>query len=73
MATFFPIPPEPSSGGGAAKKASRTGRSRVPQEVPKITDEEIRQAIFRSNPRKAPGADEITFEMWRQLLQYVGP
>ena len=73
MATFFPTPPEPSSGRGTAKKASRTGMRKVPQEVPKITDEEIRQAIFRSNPRKAPGADEITFEMWRQLLQYVGP
>ena len=73
MAAFFPTPPEPSSGRGTRKKVSRTGMRKVPQEIPKFTDNEIRQAIFRSNPWKAPGVDEITFEMWRQLLRYVAP
>lgn len=48
-------------------------RNNVPQELPRITEEEIHQAIFRLNLKKAPGADEITFEMLRRLLQYIGP
>jgi hypothetical protein len=73
MASFFPTPPEPCPGGGATRYTSRARLGRVSQEMPRITAQEICQAIYRSNPRKAPGADEISFEMWRQLLQYVGP
>ena len=73
MATFFPTLPEPSASRDRRGKVSgRTWMRRVSQEVPKSTDEEIRQPIFRSNPLKLPSADEITFGMWRELLQYVG-
>ena len=73
MATFFPVPPEPMPGRGAAERRRKVGTGKVPEELPRVTEEEIRQAIYRSNPKKAPGADEISFEMWRRLLQYVGP
>lgn len=35
-------------------------------------DGKLRQRIFGSNPGKAPGSDELTFETWRQLLPYIG-
>ncbi|GIZ44655.1 hypothetical protein CKM354_000785200 [Cercospora kikuchii] len=72
MANFFPAPPEPESNTGHQQARERR-RGRVPRDLPAITTEEIDQAIFRYNPRKAPGADEISFEMWRQLLPSVRP
>ena len=73
MDTFYPIPPESRPGQKSSQRAGKVATSKVPKELPPITEEEIRQAIFRFNPKKAPGADEITFEMWRRLLQYIGP
>lgn len=72
MTSFFPIPPEPEPSCNSKKKGIEpTGR--VPRELPPLTLDEIRTAIFRYNPKKAPGSDEITFEIWRELFQYVHP
>lgn len=38
-----------------------------------ITEEEARYAIFSSNPKKAGGPDDITFEVWRQLWPTLKP
>ena len=70
---FFPVPPEPISGHKSNQSAEKVATSKVPKELPRIIEEEIQQAVFRSNPKKAPGVDEITFEMWKRLLQYIGP
>ncbi|GIZ36582.1 hypothetical protein CKM354_000005200 [Cercospora kikuchii] len=73
MATFFPIPPEPKPCGPASELQAPAQKLGMPREFPRITAEEIRQAIFRQNPKKAPGADGITFDIWRRLLQFVIP
>lgn len=73
MGTFFSVPPQPEVGRGTPRQKKRKGTGNVPRELPRITEQEIREAIYRANPRKAAGADEISFEMWRRLLQYVGP
>lgn len=72
MGTFFPIPPERRAGRRSSENRQKVGRAKVPQELPRITEEEIRQAINSSNPRMVSGAYEIIFEMWRWLLPYVG-
>ena len=49
--TFFPTLPMPLE----------------PIEWPSLTNYEIERAIFKSNPDKAPGPDEINFRVWREL------
>ena len=73
MKTFFPIPPAPKARGETRLASAPGQRSDVPRDLPEVTAEEIRQAIFRQNPKKAPGSDEITFDIWRRLLEYVAP
>jgi hypothetical protein len=36
-----------------------------------LTKHEIERAIFRSSPDKAPGLDEISFRVWRELWPVV--
>jgi hypothetical protein len=36
-------------------------------EWPNLTKHEIERAIFRSSLDKAPGLDEISFRVWREL------
>ena len=43
-------------------------KMKIPQDMSRITGHEMYQATFRPNPRMAPGADGISFEMWRRLL-----
>ena len=49
-----------------------TGRQGEPLEWPQLTKEEVRRAIFKSSPNKAPGPDEISFRVWRELWPVVG-
>lgn len=37
-----------------------------------LTEDEVKRAIFTANPRKAPGADGLTFRVWRELWPVVG-
>jgi hypothetical protein len=63
IGTFYPILPESRLGHKSRQGAEKVATSKTPKELPLITEEEIRHAIFRFNPKKALGADEITFEM----------
>ena len=73
MAMFFPTPPEPRTMDNAITTKAPAGRSKIPRNLPSITDNELEQAISRQNPKKAPGPDEITFDMWRRLLKHLAP
>lgn len=73
MATFFPTPPRPSNACETPAVDTSALRPKVPRRLPPITESELTQAIFRQNPKKAPGPDEITFDMWRRLLKYIAP
>lgn len=37
-----------------------------------IREEEVRRAIFSSNPRKAAGPDDIPFKVWQEVWPVVG-
>lgn len=43
MDTFFPIPDQPELHGGAPHTEKRAGTGKVPQDLPRITEEEIRK------------------------------
>jgi hypothetical protein len=60
MSTFFPTPPVPE--GSDPDQADRNA-SRQVIEWPPLTKDEVERAVFRSNPDKAPGSDEITFRV----------
>jgi hypothetical protein len=69
MATFFPTPPIP-----AGLDPDPIARSDVEPDIqwPPLTKDEVERAIFRSNPDKAPGPDELSFRVWRELWPVVG-
>jgi hypothetical protein len=64
MEAFFPTPPMPEAPSNRARRAVYQAR---PLEWPRLTKHEVERAIFRSNPDKAPGIDEISFRVWREL------
>ena len=69
MATFFPTPTAPEEG----QETTDNGNHRNPSLAwPFLRKHEVEQAIFRSNPDKAPGPDEISFRVWRELWPVVG-
>jgi len=67
MEAFFPVPPKPE---GESRYNRRPGQS---PDWPELTMHEIETAIFRSSQDKAPGLDEITFRVWREIWPVVGP
>jgi hypothetical protein len=69
MSTFFPIPPLPE-GRDPDREAGSRGKKDI--KWPPLTKDEIERAIFKSNPDKAPGPDEISFCLWRELWLVVG-
>jgi hypothetical protein len=64
MHTFFPTPPLPEG-----RDPDRAIRGRVGHDIrwPSLTKSEVKRAIFKSSPDKAPGPDEISFRVWREL------
>jgi hypothetical protein len=64
IATFFPTPPMP---GGHEPVQAVGAASKQAIEWPLLTKEEVEKAVFRSNPDKASGPDEISFRVWREL------
>jgi hypothetical protein len=68
MSTFFPTPPIPE--GREPDRAIGANNKTI--EWPPLTREEVERAVFRSNPDKAPGLDEISFRVWRELWPVVG-
>jgi hypothetical protein len=67
MDTFFPVPPEPE---GGTTHTRTQGQSIA---WPELTLHEGKEAVFVSSPDKAPGADEITFRVWKEIWPVVGP
>jgi hypothetical protein len=63
MSTFFPTPPTPEG----CEPDRAIGANAQTIEWPPLTKEEVERAVFRSNPDKAPGPDEISFRVWREL------
>lgn len=82
--SFFPVPPQP----GDRDRTSVTPRlvtrncSRLHEhagktvplriQLPNLTAEEVEAAMMRSKPDKAPGMDEITFRVWKELWPVLG-
>jgi hypothetical protein len=64
MDTFFPTLPLPEG-----RDPSRAARGRIEHDIkwPPLTKNEAERAIFKSNPDKALGSDEISFRVWREL------
>jgi hypothetical protein len=64
MDTFFPTPPLPEG-----RDPDQAARGRVGHDIrwPSLTKSEVERAIFKSSPDKAPGPDEISFRVWREL------
>ena len=50
-------------------KATPYRLARVGHDIrwPSLTENEVERAIFKSNPDKAPGPDDISFRVWREL------
>jgi hypothetical protein len=69
MATFFPTPSTPD---GCDPERPSKNREKLAIEWPRLTKHEVERAIFKSNPDKAPGLDEISFRVWRELWPVVG-
>lgn len=67
--TFSPTPPRPEE----MRPPDRNGTSGEMIEWPELTLQEVEAGIFKSNQDKAPGPDEITFRVWRELWPVVGP
>jgi len=64
LSIFFPVPPEPV---GDELRCEMPRPRGLPSELPPLAAAEVKRAIFRSNPKKAAGTDEITFRVWREL------
>jgi hypothetical protein len=82
--SFFPGPPKPVDRDNTSVKpelATRLGRRRheyagkkVPLQIklPQLTLGEVEAAIMQSKSDKAPGMDEITFRVWKELWAVLG-
>jgi ribonuclease HI/exonuclease III len=68
LETFFPPQPEPL--GLPQQQEQDTAPSTDPIRLP-LSEDECRRAIFSSNPRKAPGPDDIPFRVWQELWPVV--
>jgi hypothetical protein len=64
IATFFPTPPIPK--GHDPDRPTRKNKKQDIEWLPLIKCE-VERAIFKSNPDKALGPDEISFRVWREL------
>jgi hypothetical protein len=64
LSTFFPVPLEPV---GDELRCDLPRPRGLPTVLPPLAATEVKRAIFRSNPKKAAGTDEITFRVWREL------
>ncbi|KAG9513247.1 hypothetical protein KCU93_g10112, partial [Aureobasidium melanogenum] len=64
LQAFFPPQPEPEG-----RNLGEEETTLPAQPHKKITEAEVRAAIFRSNPKKAPGPDDIPFLVWQRIWE----
>jgi hypothetical protein len=57
--------------GGREPVQAAVAASEQAIEWPLLTKEEVEKAVFRNNPDKTPGPDEISFRVWRELWPVV--
>lgn len=70
LSIFFPQQPTPEPNLVAEEPSiEQTNQASTLQGQVQI--DEIQRAIFSSNPRKAPGLDEIPFRVWQELWTVV--
>lgn len=84
LSFFFPVPPKPVDRDGSSVKPRLVTRSSIrPREypgkkvplrikLPKLTLAEVEAEIMQSKSDKAPGLDEITFRVWKELWPVLG-
>jgi hypothetical protein len=82
--SFFPVPPQPVNRDSTSVKPKLVTRNgsrpceyagkKVPLRIklPKLTLEVVEVAIMQSKPDKAPGMDEVTFRVWKELWPILG-
>jgi hypothetical protein len=82
--SFFPVPPQPVNRDSTSVKPKLVTRNgsraceyagkKVPLRIrlPQLTLGEVEAAITQSKPDKAPGMDEITFRVWKELWPILG-
>ncbi|KAI4732297.1 hypothetical protein E4T50_17119 [Aureobasidium sp. EXF-12298] len=64
LQAFFPPQPEPEDRSLDSEEINLRA-----QPYKRITEAEVRTAIFRSSPRKAPGPDDIPFLVWQKVWE----
>ncbi|MGH2507601.1 MAG: endonuclease/exonuclease/phosphatase family protein, partial [Ktedonobacteraceae bacterium] len=69
MQAFFPPQPEPV--GSRDNIDFEPEGSAADMIHTPVLEEEVRHAIFSSNPRKAPGSDDLPFKVWQELWPIV--
>jgi len=84
LSSFFPVPPKPVDRDSSSIKPRLVTRSgsrpreyagkKVPLRIklPKLTLGEVEDAIMQSKTDKAPGLDDITFRVWKELWPVLG-
>jgi hypothetical protein len=82
--SFFPVPPQPVNRDSTSAKARLVTRNdsrpceyagkKVPLRIklPRLTLGEVEAAVMQSKSDKAPGLDEITFRVWKELWPRLG-
>ena len=70
LQTFFPPQPQPIS----TQDDCQAHEQEDPSDpvAAQIREEEVKRAIFSSNPRKAAGPDDIPFRVWQEVWPVVG-
>ena len=67
--TFFPPQPEPQ--GGQTTEGNLKEAEAGDPIGDRLLEGEVEKAIFSSNPRKAPGPGDISFQVWQELWPVV--
>lgn len=69
LQTFFP--PQPAPQGGQEVDETAIEAEVTDPIGSRLLEEEVERAIFSSNPRKAPGPDNLSFRVWQELWPVV--
>lgn len=69
MQTLFP--PQPAPAGSQDNIVFEPGGGAADTIQTSVLEDEVRDAIFSSNPRKAPGSDDLPFKVWQELWPTV--